>query len=202
MTARRAAISGVFNGFAACEVRHTGERTPERILRARMKTARFPTLLKVIGAAAMLVIAAVPLHAFAQKREAPVEAKLEARKVVRAANASEAFASGDVVKPGDVIEYVATFRNTSDKPVRNLEPTLPLPEHTELVAGSARPANVTAGLDERTFAPIPLKRKTVANGRETIENVPYREYRYLRWAPVDLEPGRSMSVIARVKVLE
>ena len=167
-----------------------------------MKTARFPSILKALGAAAMLVIAAVPLHAFAQKPAAPVEAKLEARKVVGGAGANESFAGGDTVKPGDVIEYVATFRNTSDKAVRNLEPTLPLPEHTELVAASVRPANVMAGLDERAFAPMPLKRKTVANGRETVETVPYREYRYLRWAPVDLAPGKSMSVSARVKVLE
>jgi uncharacterized repeat protein (TIGR01451 family) len=167
-----------------------------------MKTARFPSIFKALGAAAILVIAAAPLHAFAQKPAAPVEAKLEARKVVRGASASESFATGDVVKPGDVIEYVATFRNVSDKAVRNLEPTLPLPEHTELVAGSAKPAKVTAGLDERAFAPIPLKRKAVVNGRETIETVPFREYRYLRWAPVDLEPGKSMTVIARVKVLE
>ena len=167
-----------------------------------MKTARFPSILKALGAAAMLVIAAAPLHAFAQKPASPVEAKLEARKVVRGANAGEVFASGDVVKPGDVIEYVATFRNTSDQHVKNLEPTLPLPEHTELVAGSARPASVRAGLDERSFAPMPLKRKVVANGRESLENIPYREYRYLRWEPVDLEPGKSMTVIARVKVLE
>jgi len=167
-----------------------------------MKTARFPTILKALAAAAMLVIAAAPLCAFAQKPAAPVEANLEVRKVVRAAGASEAFASGDVVKPGDVIEYVATFRNTTEKPVRNLEPTLPLPEHTELVPGSARPGSARASLDSREFAALPLKRKTVANGRETIETVPYREYRALRWAPVDLDAGKSIRVSARVRVLE
>ena len=202
MTARRPAISFVNGIRAASDVRHTGAKPAKRILRAPMETARFPSLLKLLRAAVMLVAAAAPLHAFAQKPPAPVEAKLEVRKVVSGAGASEAFASGDAVKPGDVIEYVATFRNTTGKPVRNLEPTLPLPEHTEFIAGSTGPASVMAGLDARVFAPIPLKRKTVANGRETLEAVPYREYRYLRWAPVDLEPGKSVRVSARVKVLE
>lgn len=163
-----------------------------------MKTARFLTILKGLAAAAILAAGAVPAHA----QKAPVEAKLEVRKVVRPAGASEAFASGDVVKPGDVIEYVATFRNTTDKPVRNLEPTLPLPEQTELVPGSARPASARASLDSREFAVLPLKRKAVTNGRETVESVPYREYRALRWPPVDLDAGKSVSVSARVKVLE
>ena len=163
-----------------------------------MKTARFITVLKGLAAAAILVVVAVPAHA----QQAPVEAKLEVRKVVRGAGASEAFASGDVVKPGDVIEYVATFRNTTDKPVRNLEPTLPLPEQTELVPGSARPASARASLDARDFAVLPLKRKTVANGRETVEAVPYREYRALRWPSLDLAAGQSVTVSARVRVLE
>lgn len=170
-----------------------------------MKFARFFNLLKAFAVALILIFAAVPLHAqkaAADKAVAPVEARLEARKVVRGPGAAESFASIESVKPGDVIEYAATFRNTSDKPVRNLEPTLPLPEHTELVAGSPRPAGVKAGLNANAFAPLPLKRKTVVNGRETVENVPYREYRFLRWAPVDLEPGKSTTVTARVKVLE
>lgn len=202
MTAHRATISFVNGDPAQSDMRHTGARPGERILRAQMKMARFPSIVIVLVGAAMLVVAAAPLHAFAQKPAATVEAKLEVRKVVRGSGASEAFASGDVVKPGDVIEYVATFRNTTDKPVRNLEPTLPLPEQTELVPGSARPASARASLDTREFAVLPLKRKSVANGRDTIETVPYREYRALRWAPVDLEPGKSIGVSARVKVLE
>ncbi len=164
-----------------------------------MEKARFITLVKALAAAAILIVLAVPLHA--QKALAPVEAKLEARNVTRGPGAREG-SGAESVKPGDVIEYVATFRNTTDKPIRNLEPMLPLPEQTELVAGSPRPANVTAALDGRAFAPLPLKRKTVANGRETIETVPYREYRYLRWAPVDLAAGKSFTVSARVKVLD
>jgi uncharacterized repeat protein (TIGR01451 family) len=163
-----------------------------------MKTARFTTILKGLAAAAILAAHAVPAHA----QKPPVEASLEVRKVVRGTGASEAFASGDAVKPGDVIEYVATFRNTTDKPVKNLEPTLPLPPETELVPGSPRPASARASLDSREFSVLPLKRKTVANGRETVENVPYREYRALRWPPLDLAAGKSVTVSARVKVLE
>jgi hypothetical protein len=42
----------------------------------------------------------------------------------------------------------------------------------------------------------------VREGREAEEPVPYREYRYLRWTPVHLGGGMSISYSARVKVLE
>lgn len=156
------------------------------------------TIFNAIFAAAMAIAAALPSHA-----QAPaVEATLEARKVVREAGGREAFASAEAVKPGDVIEYVATYRNTTRETVRDLEATLPIPAHTELIPGSARPAGARASLDAREFAATPLKRKVVRAGREAEEPVPYREYRYLRWTPVHLGGGMSISYSARVKVLE
>jgi len=166
-----------------------------------MKTARFPTFFQVLAAAAILLVAALPAHAQPKASE-PVKTTLEARKVVLAADGRESFAPADFARPGDVIEYAATYRNTTREAVRNLEATLPIPVHTEFVAGSARPAAVRASLDAREFAAPPLKRTAVADGRETIEIVPYREYRFLRWQPVHLGPEASMTFTARVRVLE
>lgn len=156
------------------------------------------TMFNALGAAAMLVIAALPSHA----QTAAVESTLEARKVVREADGRERFASADVAKPGDVIEYVATYRNTTRETVRDLEATLPIPAHTELVAGSVRPSGARVSLDAREFGAPPLMRRVVRDGRELEEAIPYREYRYLRWTPVHLGALMSVSYTARVKVLE
>ena len=156
-------------------------------------------MCKTLGAAAMLAIAAFPLPAQAEAN-GPIETRLEARKVVRATDGSEAFAAADAAKPGDVIEYVATYRNTSRQAIRDLVATLPIPAHTEFVPGSARRAK--ASLDARDFGDIPLKRSVVRDGRAVQETVPYRDYRYLRWYPGELGAEMSVRFTARVKVVE
>jgi uncharacterized repeat protein (TIGR01451 family) len=156
-------------------------------------------MCKTLGAAAMLAIAAFSLPAQAEAN-GPIETRLEARKVVRAADGREAFAAADAAKPGDVIEYVATYRNTSRQAVRDLVATLPIPAHTEFGPGSARRAK--ASLDARDFGDIPLKRTVVRDGRAVEEIVPYRDYRYLRWYPGALGAEMSVTFTARVKVVE
>jgi uncharacterized repeat protein (TIGR01451 family) len=145
----------------------------------------------------MLVIAA---PAFAQKNGA-IETRLEARKVTRTAD-GETFTSAASVKPGDVIEYVATYRNTTAEPVRNLEATLPIPANTEIVPHTARPASAKASLDAVVFAAMPLTRRVQRDGKEIEEPVAAREYRYLRWYPGELAGGKSASFSARVRVVD
>lgn len=155
-------------------------------------------MFHAVSAAAMLVIAALPLRA----ETAAVESTLEAHKVLRGADGRESLASAETAKPGDVIEYVATYRNASGAMVRELEATLPIPEHTEFIAGSARPGGIRVSLDGRAFGQPPLKRRVVRQGREFDEPVPYREYRFVRWIPVHLGAGMSERYTARVRVLE
>lgn len=132
----------------------------------------------------------------------PVETRLEARKVVAQADGKESFAAADTAKPGDVIEYVATYRNASSQSVRNLEATLPIPANTELVAGTASPSGARGSLDARAFEQLPLKRKVRRGAAEVEEAVPLREYRALRWYPGELAAGRSVSFKARVRVID
>ena len=154
-------------------------------------------IVKLVGIVAIL--AAAPLQA---QQSSPIETRLEARKVVRAADGSESFAPATAAKPGDVIEYVATYRNVTRQPVRNLEATLPIPGNTEFVPGSPKPAAAKASVDSRSWADMPLKRKAMRDGREIEEPVPVREYRYLRWYPGELAGDKTMTFTARVRVLE
>ena len=147
------------------------------------------------------VVAAASACAMAQGRDV-VETRLEARKVVRDAEGRESLAPADAVKPGETIEYVATYRNTGKQPVTGLAATLPIPANTELIAASARPANAQASLDGRAYSPTPLKRRVVRDGRSVEEDVPAREYRFLRWFPGELGGEKSLSFTARVRVLD
>lgn len=154
--------------------------------------------LKFAAVAAGFGMVAIP--ALAQDRA--LESRLEARKVVVAADGKENLTGADAARPGDVIEYVATYRNTTRSPIRNVVATLPIPQNTELVAGSPRPVGARASLDGRAFAAMPLKRKVVRDGREIEEQVPLREYRALRWSPGPIDAGQSVTYAARVRVLD
>jgi uncharacterized repeat protein (TIGR01451 family) len=139
------------------------------------------------------------LHA---QQPGPIDVRLESRKVIPAAEGKESFAPATTAKPGDVIEYVATYRNTARQPISGLEATIPIPGNTEFIPGSARPDSAKASVDSRSWADMPLKRKVRRDGREVDEQVAVREYRYLRWFPGELGADKSMTFTARVRVVE
>jgi uncharacterized repeat protein (TIGR01451 family) len=156
---------------------------------------------KIFGAFAALVFLAAALPAVAQQNN-PLVTRLEARKVVRAADGKESFEPAESARPGDVIEYVATYRNTGKQPLRNLEATLPVPQNTEFVPGSARPASAKASVDAKSFADMPLKRRTVRDGKPIEALVPVRDYRSLRWFAAELPADKTATFTARVKVID
>lgn len=128
---------------------------------------------------------------------------LVAQKVVTDAEGKEAFEPADKAKPGDVIEYTATYRNTGKIAVRDLSGTIPVPPGMEYLAGTARPAKVTASIDGRQYATVPLKRKVrLANGKEEVREIPAAEYRSLRWDLKELAAGRSIVVKARMQITD
>ena len=156
---------------------------------------------KALGIALAVVAAALPAQAQTPAKD-PVEARLEVRKIVRAPDGRESASAADAVKPGDVLEYVVIYRNNGAKPVRDFAATLPIPQATELVPGTERPAGAAGSVDAREFRPVPLRRKVNRDGREVEEAVPLRDYRALRWTTPELKAGQSVTYSARVKVLE
>jgi uncharacterized repeat protein (TIGR01451 family) len=151
--------------------------------------------------------AALLATAFAQaqtppKANGPLETRLEQQKVTRAADGKEILVAADAVRPGEVIEYKATYRNTGPQPLRNVEATLPIPPNTEFVPGSLKPGNAKASLDGRAFADMPLKRTVTRDGKQVQEEVPAREYRALRWYPGELGAEKTLAYTARVKVVD
>lgn len=126
----------------------------------------------------------------------PVKVNLQAFKVV-SANGKESLVESKTAKPGDVLEYRATYNNVSKKNVANLLATLPVPKGMEYVALSSQPSSALASVDGQNFSAVPLMRRQ-ADGKE--QPVPAAEYRALRWKVADLQPGKSFVVSARVRV--
>ncbi len=133
-------------------------------------------------------------------KAAPVEVKLVRSKLVMV-DGKETFRDAAIAKPGDVLQEVATYTNTSNATVRKLEATLPIPKNTELVEGSVSPNNAMASTDGVNFSAMPLKRKVRSpNGVEVEQPVALSAYRSLRWFPGDLGAGKSLSFTARFRV--
>lgn len=123
------------------------------------------------------------------------------------ANRVETQASGEVFKPankaapGDLLKYRARYVNKGPTPVAALSATIPIPPGTEYRPGSARPADALASADGINFAAMPLKRTARAPaGKVREENVPYGEYRALRWDLGALPGGKDATVSLRVSV--
>jgi uncharacterized repeat protein (TIGR01451 family) len=126
---------------------------------------------------------------------------LRVSRIVPAADGTESHQPAQSAKPGDVLEYVAEYRNNSTHVIRQLAATLPIPDGTELVPASAMPAGALASTDGTHFAPVPLTRKAIdASGKRVDQPIPYREYRFLRWPSQDLAPGKTLQVGARAKL--
>lgn len=133
----------------------------------------------------------------ADKNE-PVLIQLTQKRVVSGPQ-GEKLEDANAVKPGDVIEYRATYTNVSKQAVQGLVAKLPVPEGLEYQPKSAKPSNASlqmAGRDGQ-FGVEPLQRK-LADG--SVQSLPYNEYRTMRWNIGQLNAGASVVVSARAKV--
>ncbi|MDI3381561.1 hypothetical protein ACFPPF_03910 [Xenophilus aerolatus] len=167
-------------------------------------TARWSAGFLLVGGVAVAAAqpaapaAAAPSAADAKKKT--VEVVLTQAKVVKGANGAEQLLDATAVKPGDIIEYRATYTNNTGKAVSGLVANLPLPEGLEYQAKSAKPGAelVKAATKDGVFAAEPLMRKV--DGK--LERVPYSDYRSLRWTLGQLPANGVTAVSARARVEE
>ncbi|MDB5843165.1 MAG: hypothetical protein JWP79_475 [Polaromonas sp.] len=139
-----------------------------------------------------------PAAAAATAARPAVQVVLTQAKVVRGADGKEQLLDAASVKPGDILEYRATYKNTSDKAVQGVVATLPIPEGLEYLPASAKPGAklVQAAAKDAVYAAEPLSR--VVAGKSV--PVPYADYRSLRWSLGQLPAGGEAAVSARAKV--
>lgn len=171
---------------------------------------RFSRLAAHIGAGA-IVLAGLTGTALAQPAAAATAATeaaqkktvavvLTQHKVVKDAQGKEQLLDAASVKPGDIVEYKATYTNNTGKPVSGLVADLPIPEGLEYLPRSAKPGAtlVQAATKDAVFGPEPLMRKAAAGQKS--EPVPYADYRALRWSLGQLPASGSTAVSARARV--
>lgn len=141
---------------------------------------------------------ATQLHAaptVAATKNEPVVVKLENFKVSVNSEGKEVLSDAKNAKPGEVLEYRATYTNVSTKPISNLVATLPVPKDTAYQAQTAKPmAGAEATIDSVTFAPVPLMS---ADKKQPISP---KEYRALRWKVSTLKAKEAVVVSIRIKV--
>ena len=139
---------------------------------------------------------------FAAAEKATLTSELQVWNVVKKADGAEALLPAQSVKPGDVLQYTAVYKNADSRAVSRLVASLPIPAGTELVAASALPREVQASLDGKVYAAAPLMRKVRrADGQMVDVPVPLTEYRYLRWPEQQVAAGATYSTSARVRVV-
>jgi len=159
-------------------------------------------MTKSIPVVCLFFGALVFLTPVAGAKDGDITATLTARKVVRSAAGVESRESAESARPGDVIEYRAVYTNRSAGLVKDLEGTLPIPEWTEYLPGGTTPAKAMASIDGKVYGPVPLKRKVkYPDGHEKIVDIPWVEYRFLRWNLGDLAAGASAEGVLRVRVV-
>ena len=162
---------------------------------------------RLLAAACLLSLGAITAFAgditptATAKPAGAVEAKLAAFKVTQDANKKEVLAPADKVAPDDLLEYQVVYQNNGKSLLKQLTATLPLPVGTTYVAGSAKPANAMASVDDKTFAAMPLKRKVKkADGTFEEQVIPLSEYRALRWKLGELAEKNKATVSARTRI--
>jgi uncharacterized repeat protein (TIGR01451 family) len=143
-------------------------------------------------------VTAKPLSANATLATTALSANLTQRKVVKSASGAEKFEDASTVKPGDIIEYRATYTNNSTRSVAQLKAQLPIPEGLEYIALSAKPGadTVKAATRDGIFSSEPLMRRE----KEKQVPVPYSEYRQMQWT-LGVLPANGVAVVsARARV--
>jgi len=137
----------------------------------------------------------------AQQKDA-VTIELTMKRVVTDAKGNEILEDVPRIKPGDLVEYTAVYRNRSKQSISGLKGSLPVPLGLEYVKRSARPSSVLATTDGVNYAVEPLMRTIKdKDGKDQRVEVPYPEYRNLRWEIGNLDAGKKAAVSARMRVI-
>jgi uncharacterized repeat protein (TIGR01451 family) len=148
----------------------------------------------------LTLIAVFAVSGMAWGQAPQITSELQVQRV-EMVNGQSVYKPAPVSKPGDILEYRATYTNHGNTAVNGLIANLPIPAGTTLVDRSQLPPDALASTDGIRFAPLPLTRTVhLPDGSTHQESVPLSEYRALRWNLGTLAPGKSAQAQARVSV--
>lgn len=147
------------------------------------------------------------------QRQPQVQLRLGAEKKVLQKNqqgkqqvAWQTLQGNVVVQPGDVIRYVVTGKNDSDRPLRNLVVTQPIPKQTTYLLSSATVKNNSAKItysinNGKSFVETPTVRVKLPNGKVETRPAPAELYTHVRWKFAEsIAPATAVNATYQVKV--
>jgi hypothetical protein len=117
---------------------------------------------------------------------------------------NETLVPTESAPPGAVLEYQATYKNLTKNSLTDLQFDLPIPTGTQfqkegLYPQKAKASSMIAGT---VFADMPLTKVVKdAQNKDKVVLVPLADYKILRWSQTELAAGKSMTVKARVIVI-
>lgn len=135
---------------------------------------------------------------------ATLASELKVFLVSKDAKGVETLLPTESAPPGAILEYQATYKNLTKNSVTELQFDLPIPNGTQfqkegLYPQKAKASSMVAGT---VFADMPLTKvvKDTQN-KDKVVLVPLADYKILRWSLAELAAGKSMTVRARVTVI-
>lgn len=179
---------------------------PTRWTMGRSRAWWLAGALMVVSIALVLTLSPArgqPAQAPGTPRADALAIELAQSRIVVGADGREQQLPADTIRPGDVVEYRALYRNRSAQPLTGVVATLPLPTGLEYLPRSAGQGGrqVEAAASDGRYAAEPLVRKVLQpDGRTRDVPVPYADYRSLRWQLGRLQPGDAVVVTARAQV--
>lgn len=151
-----------------------------------------------LNACCLLTALVFSQGAFAQ--DTAVRSQLVAQRIDKV-EGKDVLTSATEGKPGDILQYSGTYRNTGAAAANKLVATIPVPLGTTLIADSVEPLPDQASIDGTRFGPAPLMRIVKqADGSERTVAVPMSQYRALRWDVGTLAGGASTVVKLQVRI--
>jgi len=131
----------------------------------------------------------------------PLRVRLVHQRVVAGADGGERYVPAKHAKPGDLIEYRATYTNQVQGTLSGVLATLPVPGGMVYAPANVTPKPVLASLDGTRFEPVPIKRMVRnPDGTKTLKEIPPEEYQALRWTLDALRAGQAKTVRARMRI--
>ena len=135
----------------------------------------------------------------------PLKGTMVSRKVAYdEKEKKEIYLPADQALPGDVLEYIVTYVNSSKDPLKQVAIDCPLPEKTEYLEGTAsctQDGTPLFSIDGgKTFRLPPVRYKvTLPDGNVEERVAPPDMYTHMRWT-LDFKPGERIEIRYRVKI--
>ena len=136
----------------------------------------------------------------------PLQTSMDAYAITLDANGKEVATKTTEVDPKQIVEFRATYKNTSDDALQNLVISGPIPASTHYQAGSAK-TKIAAAFEVsidggKTFESEPVKRmQKDANGNMVEVIIPPSKYTNVRWIPASGIAGNETQLYSyRVSV--